>query len=143
MKIRVLGCHGSDQLLEADRNGRQCRTCGFLVNETVMVDAGTVGAALRLDEQKKIQQILLSHLHFDHVSGLPTLADNLVDEVTDPVVLTSIPEVLDGLKGSGHHFHRYLDQRRRVDADGLPQAGLQLLRTLRPNSPNPIGLRLT
>ncbi|MFQ5992287.1 MAG: MBL fold metallo-hydrolase [Nitrospiraceae bacterium] len=98
MKIRVLGCHGSDQLLEADRNARQCRTCGFLVNETVMVDAGTVGAALRLDEQKKIQQILLSHLHFDHVSGLPTLADNLVDEVTDPVVLTSIPEVLDGLR---------------------------------------------
>jgi ribonuclease BN (tRNA processing enzyme) len=100
VKIRVLGCHGSDQLLERDGKARQCRTCGFLINGTVMIDAGTIGAALRLDEQKRIRHILLSHLHFDHVQGLPTLADNLVEEEVDaiePVVLTSITSVLDGL----------------------------------------------
>lgn len=100
MKVRVLGCHGSDQLVERDGKARQCRTCGFLVNGTVMVDAGTIGAALRLEEQKQIRHILLSHLHFDHVQGLPTLADNLVEEETDaiePVMLTSIASVLDGL----------------------------------------------
>ncbi len=77
---------------------RQCRTCGFLVNETVMVDAGTVGAALHLAEQKRIRQVLLTHLHFDHIQGLPMLADNLVDDVVDPVVLAGTPEVLEGLK---------------------------------------------
>lgn len=87
-----------------ERNGKaiQCRTCGFLINGTVMVDAGTIGAALRLEEQKRIRHILLSHLHFDHVQGLPTLADNLVEEETDaiqPVQLTSIASVLDGLQG--------------------------------------------
>ena len=100
MKIRVLGCHGSEQLLERDGKARQCRTCGFLINGTVMIDAGTIGAALRLEEQKQIRQILLSHLHFDHVQGLPTLADNLVEEEADaiePVVLASIDSVLDGL----------------------------------------------
>ena len=100
MKIRVLGCHGSDQLLERDGKARQCRTCGFLINGTVMIDAGTIGAALRLDEQKRLRHILLSHLHFDHVQGLPTLADNLVEEEADtvePVALTSIASVLDGL----------------------------------------------
>ncbi len=100
MKIRVLGCHGSDQLVERDGKARQCRTCGFLINGTVMIDAGTIGAALRLDEQRRIRHILLSHLHFDHVQGLPTLADNLVEEEADaiePVVLTSIASVLDGL----------------------------------------------
>jgi ribonuclease BN (tRNA processing enzyme) len=65
-----------------------------------MIDAGTIGAALRLDQQRRIRHILLSHLHFDHVQGLPTLADNLVEEEADaiePVVLTSIASVLDGL----------------------------------------------
>lgn len=102
MKIRVLGCHGSDQLLERDGKARQCRTCGFLINGSVMVDAGTIGAALRLEEQKQIRHVLLSHLHFDHVQGLPTLADNLVEEEGDaeePVVLTSIASVLKGLRG--------------------------------------------
>ncbi|MBI5410429.1 MAG: 3',5'-cyclic-nucleotide phosphodiesterase [Nitrospirae bacterium] len=98
MKIRVLGCHGSDSLVGGTHGPYQCRTCGFLVDETVMVDAGTVGAALQLAEQKRIRQVLLTHLHFDHIQGLPTLADNLVDDVVDPVTLAGIPEVLDGLK---------------------------------------------
>jgi len=98
MKIRVLGCHGSDQLLDGAHGSRQCRTCGFLVNETVLLDAGTVGTALRLDEQKRIRHVLLSHLHHDHIQGLPTLADNLADDIDDPVALTSIPQVLKGLQ---------------------------------------------
>lgn len=119
MKIRVLGCHGSDQLLERDGKARQCRTCGFLINGTVMIDAGTIGAALRLDEQKRIRHILLSHLHFDHVQGLPTLADNLVEEETDtvdPVTLASIPSVLDGL-----HAHLF-NGKVYPDFFSLPEA---------------------
>lgn len=87
--------------MERDGKPLQCRTSGFLINGTVMVDAGAIGAALRLDEQKRIRHILLSHLHFDHVQGLPTLADNLVEEEADaiePVKLTSVASVLDGLR---------------------------------------------
>ena len=98
VKIRVLGCHGSDQLVDGGLGPHQCRTCGFLINGTVLVDAGTVGPTLRLAEQKRIRHVLLSHLHFDHIQGLPTLADNLVDEVVEPVMLISIPEVLEGLQ---------------------------------------------
>jgi cAMP phosphodiesterase len=63
-----------------------------------MVDAGTIGTALKLAEQKQIKSILLSHLHFDHIQGLPTLADNLADDAADAVDITSIPEVLHGLQ---------------------------------------------
>ena len=63
-----------------------------------MLDAGTIGAALRLAEQKRIRHILLSHLHFDHIQGLPTFADNLVDDAVESVVLASIASVLDGLR---------------------------------------------
>ena len=109
MKIRVLGCHGSDQLLDVDHGSHQCRTCGFLINETLLVDAGTVGPVLRLAEQKRIRHVLLSHLHFDHIQGLPTLADNLVDENVESVVLTSIPEVLKGLQGHVFNGEVYPD----------------------------------
>ncbi|MGH7261626.1 MAG: MBL fold metallo-hydrolase [Nitrospiraceae bacterium] len=101
MKIRVLGCHGSDQLVKRDGKAHQCRTCGFLIDKTVMIDAGTIGTALHLEEQKQIRHVLLSHLHFDHVQGLPTLADNLADDVlsvAEPVMLTSTAPVLDGLR---------------------------------------------
>lgn len=98
MIIRVLGCHGSDQLLDKAQGQHQCRTCGFLVNGTVMVDAGTIGAALRLEEQRRIRHILLSHLHFDHVQGLPTLADNLVDDSADSVELVGTVQVIGGLR---------------------------------------------
>lgn len=98
MKIRVLGCHGSDQVQDGAGGPHQCQTCGFLVNDTVMVDAGTIGSALRLDEQKRIRHVLVSHLHFDHIRGLPTLADNLVDDAVESVTLRGIPEVLNGLR---------------------------------------------
>jgi glyoxylase-like metal-dependent hydrolase (beta-lactamase superfamily II) len=97
VKIRVLGCHGSEQLIEQSSGFHQCRTCGFLINDCVMVDAGTIGAALTLSEQKRIRQILLTHLHFDHIKGLPTFADNLA-EAGEPVAVTCTADVLEWLR---------------------------------------------
>ncbi|WP_447983643.1 3',5'-cyclic-nucleotide phosphodiesterase [Nitrospira sp. Nam74] len=98
MKIRVLGCHGSEQLGVEKSGLHQCRTCGFLINDTVMVDAGTIGTVLTFEEQRAVRHILLSHLHFDHIQGLPTFGDNLSEHASRPVSLISIAEVLDGLQ---------------------------------------------
>jgi ribonuclease BN (tRNA processing enzyme) len=98
MKIRVLGCHGSDQLLIGKDGSRQCGACGFLVNGTLLIDAGTVGSRLSLDEQRSIRQVLLSHIHFDHIRELPTLVDNLGDNDPFPVTVASIGAVLNGLE---------------------------------------------
>ena len=98
MNVRVLGCHGSGQLVPGANGPIQCGTCGFLVNDQLLVDAGTIGSRLFLDEQRRIRVVLLTHLHFDHIRELPTLADNLVGEIDEPVVIAAIPEVLDGLR---------------------------------------------
>ena len=98
MKIRVLGCHGSDQLVARGSGLSQCGTCGFLINGTALVDAGTIGSKLQLSEQKQIRHVFLSHLHFDHIKELPTLADNLVGETTEPIVIAGTPDVLKGLE---------------------------------------------
>ncbi len=98
MKIRILGCHGSDQLVTEHGRMVQCQPCAFLINDTVLLDAGTIGSLLTLPEQKQISHVLLSHLHFDHIKGLPTLADNLAGESGQHLVVVSLPEILDGLQ---------------------------------------------
>jgi ribonuclease BN (tRNA processing enzyme) len=97
VKIRVLGCHGSDVLLSHQGASHSCNTCGFLFDDTVLLDAGTVGSKLSLEAQTRIRHILLSHLHFDHIKGLPTLADNLSEQGGLPVVVAGLPEVVQGL----------------------------------------------
>lgn len=102
MRIRVLGCHGSDLVLDGP-NHHQCRTSGFLINGTLMLDAGTIAAALRSDEIRRIRHVLISHLHFDHIKGLPTLADSLADSFLDSISLLSTAHVLNGL--TAHVFN--------------------------------------
>ena len=97
MKIQVLGCHGSDVLLSRNGAAESCHTCGFLLDDTVLIDAGTVGNKLSLAAQSRIRHTLLSHLHFDHIKGLPTLADNLSEQGGPPVVVAGLPEVVQGL----------------------------------------------
>jgi cAMP phosphodiesterase len=96
--IRILGCHGSDALLQPATGPHSCNTCGFLLNETLLLDAGTVASKLSLSEQGQIRQIILSHLHFDHIKGLPMLADNLSEQMDAPIVVAGLPEVIQGLR---------------------------------------------
>jgi len=96
--IRILGCHGSDALLQPATGPHRCSTCSFLLNETLLLDAGTVASKLSMSEQAQIRHIVLSHLHFDHIKGLPMLADNLSEQVSAPLVVAAIPEVLHGLQ---------------------------------------------
>lgn len=70
MKIRVLGCSGSI--------ARGCRTTSFLLDDDVLIDAGTGVGDLTLDELARIDHILLSHAHLDHVLGVPLLADSVM-----------------------------------------------------------------
>lgn len=98
MNIRVLGCHGSDLLLKGPTGFKICRSVGFLVNDTLMVDAGTLASGLTLDEQKRVKHILLSHLHLDHIKGIPPLVDNLSGLVDHQVVVAGLSSVMDGLQ---------------------------------------------
>lgn len=67
MRLRVLGAYGSE--------GMGQRPSAFLVNDRLLVDAGTVSGALTIDEQIEIDHVLISHAHLDHVAGLAFLTD--------------------------------------------------------------------
>lgn len=68
MRLKVLGCYGG-QLLGF-------RLTSFLVNDSILLDAGSPTEVLTLDEQHEIRHICLSHTHLDHIKDIAFLADN-------------------------------------------------------------------
>lgn len=98
MRVRVLGCHGG----ETPRH----RTTCFLIDERITIDAGAVCRSLSLDEQIRIDHMLISHSHMDHVKDLALLADQVIGKRKDPVYLHCGPETAETLRSS--YFNNYL-----------------------------------
>lgn len=69
MQIRVLGCSGSI--------AAGCRTTSFLVDDDVLIDAGTGVGDLTLDEMTLVDHIFVTHSHLDHVLAIGLLADSV------------------------------------------------------------------
>jgi ribonuclease BN (tRNA processing enzyme) len=91
MKIRVLGAYGAEGLTQ--------RPSAFLVNGTTLLDAGTVTGALTGPEQLKVEHVLISHSHLDHLIGLAFLAEALSSRDTiRPVTVASLEPVVDALR---------------------------------------------
>lgn len=90
MKLKVLGCSGSE--------GIGHNPPGFLVNDTIMLDAGTITSALDVAAQSKITDIFISHTHLDHIKAMLFLADNVIGRISRPINIRSIPAVIDAIK---------------------------------------------
>ncbi|WP_431264284.1 hypothetical protein ACQ859_01350 [Roseateles chitinivorans] len=69
MKIRVLGCAGA---LAAGY-----RTTSFLLDDDVLIDAGSGVAELTVDAMVEVDHILVTHSHLDHVLAIGLLADTV------------------------------------------------------------------
>ncbi|MFL5293145.1 MAG: 3',5'-cyclic-nucleotide phosphodiesterase [Myxococcales bacterium] len=87
MKVRVLGCHGGE--LPGHRT-----TC-FLVDGSLCVDAGAITSTLQLDEILRIDDIFLTHSHFDHIKDIPLMTDLLVGKRRRPVVVHGSRETIE------------------------------------------------
>ena len=48
-----------------------------LLDDFLLLDAGTIGLALEKKAQNKISHILITHAHLDHIKGIPFLIDNI------------------------------------------------------------------
>ena len=90
MKVKVLGCSGSEAIGH--------NPPGFLVNDAVMLDAGTITAALTIEAQSKITDVFISHTHLDHIKSVLFLADNVIGRIKQPIALRSIPPVINAIK---------------------------------------------
>ena len=92
MKFRVLGCSGGQV------PGRNLSS--YLVNDSLLIDSGSATSVLDLRAQQQIRNILITHVHLDHVMGLATMADNLFGNCKSTVQVWGIDEVIAAIKSS-------------------------------------------
>jgi cAMP phosphodiesterase len=90
MKFRVLGCSGGQVLGH--------NLSGFLIDDRLLIDAGSATSALTLPAQEKITDVLITHIHLDHVLSLGLLADNRYGKTKTSINVWSTDGIVDGLK---------------------------------------------
>ena len=98
MKVRVLGCSGAI--------AKDCRTTSFLIDQDMLVDAGTGVGDLTLEEMKDIDHVLLTHSHLDHVAALPLMVDAIASQRTVPVRIHALAGTIAALKA--HIFNNVI-----------------------------------
>jgi glyoxylase-like metal-dependent hydrolase (beta-lactamase superfamily II) len=91
MKLQVLGCAGGI-------GGRERLTTCFLLDEDILLDAGTGLSSLGMEELVKIEHVFLSHSHLDHITGLALLADAVTGKRNGPVTIHATEKVIEILK---------------------------------------------
>lgn len=94
MNIRVLGCSGAI--------AAGYKTTAFLLDDDVLIDAGTGVGDLPLDALARIDHILVTHSHLDHVLAIPLLADSVLrlraQAKAPPIRIHALPETLEALR---------------------------------------------
>lgn len=98
MELRVLGCHGG----ETPRH----RTTAFLIDDRLSVDAGALTSELELVDQARIEVVLVSHSHMDHVRDLATIADNRAQMASGPLTIAGTAATIAALRA--HFFNDVL-----------------------------------
>jgi ribonuclease BN (tRNA processing enzyme) len=90
--IRVLGCSGSI--------AAGSRTTSFLLGDDVLIDAGTGVGDLTLDELVRVDHIVVSHSHLDHVLSIGLLADSVARRRAGrpPIRVHALPATLEALR---------------------------------------------
>jgi ribonuclease BN (tRNA processing enzyme) len=101
MQIKVLGCSGGV--------GGNMRTTSLLVDDDVLIDAGTGVGDLSLEALLKIDHIFVTHSHLDHIAFIPLLVDTTMGLRTQPVILHALQEVIDTLKQHIFNWHIWPD----------------------------------
>lgn len=69
MRLQVLGCSGGI--------GGNLRTTSFLVDDDILIDAGTGVGSLGLSEMTRVDHVFLTHSHLDHVACVTFLVDSV------------------------------------------------------------------
>lgn len=90
MKLRVLGCSGGI--------GGNQRTTSFLLDQDVLIDAGTGVSELSLTELSVIDHIFITHSHLDHIACIPMMIDSVWQMRNRPITIYAIDETLEIIK---------------------------------------------
>ncbi|MCV6590949.1 MAG: 3',5'-cyclic-nucleotide phosphodiesterase [Marinobacterium sp.] len=90
MKLEILGCSGGI--------GKSLKTTTFLLDETLLIDAGTGVEQLTMTQMLKVRTVIITHAHIDHIAGLPLMLATIYDQHQHPIDIYALPEVVTALQ---------------------------------------------
>lgn len=90
MRMQVLGCDGGI--------GHPLRTSAILLNDDVLLDAGTGVGELPLSQLLAVEHVFITHAHIDHIASLPLLIDAVMARRTHPITVYATDENLRALQ---------------------------------------------
>ncbi len=97
MRLTVLGCSGGiggGNLAQ----GSRARTSAFLLDDDILIDAGTGTEDLTVEQLSRIDHVFLSHSHLDHICALPLMIDSVGATRSRPLIVHALQETIDALK---------------------------------------------
>lgn len=96
MKVRILGCSGGI-------GGRHLRTTSILVDQDILIDAGTGVGDLSIAELAQIDHVFITHSHLDHLACLPFIVDTVGDMRNRPLIVHATEATLEIMRN--HMFN--------------------------------------
>jgi len=91
MKLKVLGCSGGI-------GGRHLRTTSMLVDNDILIDAGTGVGDVSLAELMLIDHVFITHSHLDHVCSIPFLVDTVGGMRNKPLMVHAAAATIEILR---------------------------------------------
>ncbi len=76
-----------------DRSQTQSLT-SFLINDDIAIDAGSLGFALPGEQLAKVEHVILTHSHLDHVASLPIAIAEVFPRLRRPMRIYGTADVL-------------------------------------------------
>lgn len=101
MQLTVLGCSGGI--------GGELRTTSFLVDDDILIDAGTGVGDLSIPQMAKIDHIFITHSHLDHIAYIPLLLDAVMETRKQPVTIYATTETKQALQNHLFNWHIWPD----------------------------------
>lgn len=69
MKLKILGCSGGI--------GGCLRTTAMLLDEDILIDAGTGVGELSIEQLAAVDHVFVTHSHMDHITSIPLIVDTV------------------------------------------------------------------
>ena len=121
MIIRFLGTHNAES--------RNTRLVSLLIDDVLVVDAGSFTSELSFPEQKKIRAILLSHGHYDHIRGIPAFAFNNSNHTTKVFATSQTLELLSSHLVDGVIYPKFTERNSFLEKTVLELLTLEHFKT--------------
>ncbi len=90
MQVKIIGAQGGVM--------KGSHATSLLIDESLLIDAGSVASGLDIKDQLAIDHILVSHAHLDHIKDLAFICDNCFGMRENPFEVYCHPQVKKSIK---------------------------------------------